>query len=95
MILLVRVDLLGPEVVHDLDGSLAEEVLLEDVGQRRLGVHGKDQDLVALLGQVVAGGGRKGGLAEPALAAEHQVAALGMGFEEFCERNGDFLRKSS
>ena len=33
----VRVDLLGPEVVHDLHGPLAEDVALEDVGERRLG----------------------------------------------------------
>jgi len=84
----VRVDLLGPEVVHDLHGPLAEDVLLEDVGQRRLGVHGKDQHPVALLGQMVAGRGGKRGLPQAALAPEHQVAALRMSLEQFCQRNG-------
>jgi hypothetical protein len=78
---LIGVDLLGPEIVHDLDRPLAEDVLFKDVGQRRLGVHRKDQDPVALFGQIVAGRGRKGGLAQAALAAEHQVAPLGMLFE--------------
>ena len=78
---LVGVHLLGEEVGHDLDRALAEDVALEDVAQRGLGVHREDQHPVALLGQVVAGGGREGGLAQAALAAEHDVAAVGMLFE--------------
>ena len=44
----VRIDLLGPEVVHDLHGPLAEDVALEDVGERRLRVHREHQHLLAL-----------------------------------------------
>jgi hypothetical protein len=41
-----------------------------------------------LFGQIVAGSGRKSGFAQAALAAEHQVATLGMFFEKSGERNG-------
>ena len=36
---LVGVHLLGPEVLHDRHGPLAEDVPLEDVGEARLRVH--------------------------------------------------------
>ena len=81
----VGVDLLGPQVVHDLDRALPEDVALKDVRQAGLRIHGENQDAMALLGQPVAGGGREGGLAQPALAPEHDVAALRMGPEHAVE----------
>src|SRR5207249_711918 len=78
----VRVDLLGPQVVHDLDRALPEYVELEDVRQARLWIDAEDQHPLALLGEPVAGRRREGRLPEPALAAEHHVAALWVLAEE-------------
>jgi len=77
----VGVDLLRPQVVDDLDGALAEDVPLEDVAEGGLGVHGKHQHPVSLPGQPVRGGGGKGRLAQTALAAEHDVAAVAVMLE--------------
>jgi hypothetical protein len=81
----VGVDLLGVEVVHHLHRALAEDVFLEDVAQRRLRVHRKHQHLVSLLRQPECGGGGKGGLSQPALAAEHDVPPFLVRFESLSE----------
>ncbi len=84
----ISVDLLGPEVGHDLHRALAEDVPLEDVREAGLGVDGEDQHLIALPGQPVSRGGGEGGLAQPALAAEHDVAALGVLPKQLRQRGG-------
>ena len=81
----VRVDLLGPQIVHDLDRAFAEDVLLEDVRQACLGIHREDEDLLALLGEPERCRGGERRLAQPALAAEHHVAALRMAGQLLCE----------
>jgi hypothetical protein len=81
----VGVDLLRPQVVDDLDRPLAEDVPLEDVGEARLGVHGEHQHLVPPPCQPPGGGRREGGLPEPALAAEHDVAPFGVAREHLGE----------
>src|SRR6266581_1813146 len=83
----VGVDLLRPKVVQDLDRALAEDVTLEDVAEGRLGVHGKHQHLVPLPRQPVGGRGRKRRLAQAALAAEHDVAALAVLLEPCSQRH--------
>ena len=83
---LVRVDLLGVEVGHDLRGALPEDVLFEDVAERRLGIDGKYQDLLPLFCQVVGRRRRKGGLAEAAFASEHDVASIRVLIEYCGER---------
>ncbi len=72
----VSIDLLGPEVFHDLDRPFAEDILLEDVREAGLRINREDQDALALASEPVGGCRREGGLAETALAAEHDVAAL-------------------
>jgi hypothetical protein len=81
----VGVDLLGVKVVHHLYRALAEDVLLKNVAERRLRVHGKHQHLVALLRQPEGGRGRESGLSQSAFAAEHDVAPFPIGFECFAE----------
>ena len=81
----VCVNLLGIEVGYDLYRALAEDVPLKDVGQGGLGVNREDQYLVALLGQPVGCGRRKSGLAQSALAAKHDVAAVGVFLEDPCQ----------
>jgi len=73
---MVGIDFLGKQVRHDFNGTLAKDIPLEDVGQAGLRVDGKNQHFVALLGQPVGGSCTEGGLAEPALAAKHDVAAV-------------------
>jgi hypothetical protein len=81
----VGIDLLRVEVGHDLDRALAKNVALKDVAERRLGIDGEDQHLVPLLRQPVRRGRGEGGLAESTLAAEHDVAAVLVGFECFSQ----------
>ncbi len=82
----VGVDLLGPEVLGHLDRPLAEKVLLKDIREACLGIDREDEHLVPLAGQPVAGGGREGGLAQPAFAAKHDVAALRVALKKGAER---------
>ena len=77
----VSVDLLGVEVVDDLHRPLAEDVLLENVAQRGLRIHGEDQHLVPVLRQPESGRRRESGLTQPAFAAEHDVATVRVLFE--------------
>src|SRR5207248_10038070 len=83
----VGVDLLRPKVVQDLDRALAEDVTLQDVAEGRLGVHGKHQHLLPLPRQPVGGRGGKRRLAQAALAAEHDVAALAVLLEPCSQRH--------
>jgi hypothetical protein len=72
----VRIDLLGPEVVHDLHGPLSEDVTLGDVGERRLAVHGEHEYLLALAREPVRRRCGKGVLTNSAPAADWRVKLL-------------------
>ncbi len=81
----VRVNLLGEQVGYNLHRTLPEDVLLEDVCERSLRIHGEDQHPVSLLRQPIGRSGREGGLSQPALAAEHDVAAFRVLSKDSCE----------
>jgi hypothetical protein len=82
---LVGIDLLRPQILHDLHGALAEDILLEDIGETGLWIHRKDQHFLALLRKPVGGGGGESGLAQPALTTEHNITTFGMFFEDFLQ----------
>jgi len=81
----VGVNLLGVEVLHDLHRALAEDVLLEDVAQRSLRVHGEQQHFMAVLRQPERRGRGKSSLPQPALAAEHDVLPFLVFLEGFSQ----------
>src|SRR5207302_5386364 len=72
----IRVDLLGPKVVHNLDGPFAEDILLKDIRQTRLRINGEYEYLLALLSKPIPCRRRKSSLTKPAFTTEHDVFAL-------------------
>ena len=77
----VGVDLLGKEVIHDLDRTFAINIFLKDVAKGSLGIDREHQHFVSLLCQPEGGGGRKSGLTQPAFPAEHDVTPVLILFE--------------
>ena len=57
--------------------------MLEDIGQRGLGVYRKHQHFFADFGQVVGCGGGKGRFSQTTLATEHDVASIRLIAEKF------------
>ncbi len=88
---LVRVDLLGVEVGYDFRGALPEDVLFENVAERRLGIDGKNEDLLPLLREVISRCRRKSGLAEAAFASEHDVSPVRVLLKYRCKRYNNHL----
>src|SRR5438105_6789449 len=72
----IRVDLLGPKVVHNLDGPFAEDILLKDIRQTRLRIDRKYEYLLALLREPIPRCSRESSLTKPAFTTEHDVFAL-------------------
>jgi hypothetical protein len=73
---MIGIDLLGIEIGHDLCRPLAKDIFLKDIGERSLGIYGKDQDLLPLFGQVVSRSSGKCGLSQSSFSTEHDVSSI-------------------
>ncbi len=88
---LIRINLLSIEVWHDLDGTLAKDVLFENVAQGGLGIHRKDENLFALLGQPVSRGSGECGFPQSTFSPVHHVFPIRVFLEHLCQRHGNLL----